>query len=69
MDFFVISGIQNFNMGIKKTKMSIIDNEGVFVMQHYVASKEDQCIKYRGCWKKDKGFKFYKLSSVIPLNG
>lgn len=69
MDFFVVSGVQNFNMLLKATKNTMVGNDGMFIMQRYVPSKEEQCIKYRSYWKKNKGFKFYKLNSILPLNG
>ena len=41
----------------------------VFMMQRYVPSKEEFPVIYRSMWKKNKGYKFYKLTSNYPYKG
>lgn len=38
-------------------------------MQRYVPPKDIAAVLYRAFWKKDKGFKFYKLTSLIKMDG
>lgn len=68
LDFFVVSGLLSFNNGLKETKGNFIGGD-VFMMQRYLPSRDDSSLIYRSVWRKDKGYKFYKLSSIFPFNG
>lgn len=68
MDFFVVSGLISFNSGLTETKGNFMSSD-VFVMQRYIPSKDEYPSIYRGLWKKNKGYKFYKMTSIYPYNG
>ena len=68
LDFFVVSGLSSFNNGMRDTKGNFLGGD-VFIMQRYVPSQGEHPLIYRGFWKKNKGFKIYKLTSVYPYNG
>lgn len=67
----MISALQNFNNGIKQIRSTNNHGSGLdqFIIQRFIPSKEEYPLVYRGLWKRNKGFKFYKMTSLFPYNG
>ena len=41
----------------------------LFMIQRFIPSRNEYPEVFRGYWKKNKGYKFYKFTSIYPYNG